>query len=456
MTLTRNDKAGLPAGQYACLAALLLALDLVLELFQFVDWDHGLAKVALLAALGLGFAVLKFFPLRFRDGTETGTRLTRIMPTLVLVLGVIAAGIAIGVLYRTAATGQINLDQGQNLYRADLGLLRGENPYGRGALLDIEAYRVRMPERIAAGIAPALAPAQIEPTLETYWRTFDPELRSQLLPLPLKGNDAAEEEYSILGYKYGPVIVLLTLPFAAMLGPIAAPLGTMLALGVTFLTVWNLLRGNGASRAVATLAVASLLLNIQLITNFVIFTASDIWPLMFGFLGLLSTRQGHRIWPAVLVGLAMGCKIFPGILFLPILIIRPSWRALAALCATGAVIAGPWLLLDAHGFLLNMLWWGARMQPDSTSWVYFAPGPIIAPIKILLACGALMLAAQAARDFRRGEYPYWTMALLAICVIPLGSAFHNNYLSWFSLWAVLAATQWAGLSGKSDYLFAKA
>ena len=236
------------------------------------------------------------------------------------------------------------------------------------------------------------------------------------------------------------------MPFAALLGPVAAPLGTIISLAVVLFTVWQLLRTDGGSRPVALLAVASLLLNMQLILNFVVFTASDIWSLMFGFLGLLSARRGHRYWPAALVGLAMGCKIFPGILFLPVLFARPSWRALAVLCATGAIIAGPWLLLDAHGFLLNMLWWGAKMQPDSTSWVFFAPEQIVPLVKILLGCGALAVAALAGRDFYRGRPAYWAMVLLASCAIPLGSAFHNNYLSWFFIWAVLAATQWIGLA----------
>src|SRR5215475_11946999 len=129
--------------QLAWLAALLFLVDLISALFKIFDWDHGLARMVILAGLGAGLIALRLKPLPLKPGAEPGAGLHKTIYAAFVALIALYA-ILVGVtLYHTAATGEIRLDQGQNLYRADLALLQGENPYGRGEMLDIEAYVLR-------------------------------------------------------------------------------------------------------------------------------------------------------------------------------------------------------------------------------------------------------------------------------------------------------------------------
>src|SRR5258705_71094 len=49
--------------------------------------------------------------------------------------------------------------------------------------------------------------------LASYWESLDPEEQRRLLPLPTpEQSPAAHREASLLGYKYGPVPFLLTVP----------------------------------------------------------------------------------------------------------------------------------------------------------------------------------------------------------------------------------------------------
>ena len=60
-------------------------------------------------------------------------------------------------------------DAGQTSWRAARLLWRGENPYGFGALTDLNAYRARVGQRKAAGVTTKLADANIVPR---NWRAM--------------------------------------------------------------------------------------------------------------------------------------------------------------------------------------------------------------------------------------------------------------------------------------------
>ena len=164
---------------------------------------------------------------------------------------------------------------------------------------------------------------------------------------------------------------------------------------------------------------------------------------MFGFLALLAALavlRGQPLAPRpVLVGLSIGAKLFPGFLFVPLLFLRPSWRAFGMLGTVLLALAVPWLWADAHGFLQNVILWGSLMEADTTSWVYYVrPGLVPAPENpSRLRRGVHGLAGRF-RAARRGEPWFWAMGLTSAFAILLGNAFHNNYLSWVSLWAILA------------------
>jgi len=421
---------------FALLGLGLVLFDIAFELFELFDWGQGVARVAVLGGFGALMLAVGLLP-RPRIGAP-GPRLRRAIGIGFGVLLAANIGFAGETLVHTASTGEIRLDQGQTTYNAVRLLRDGHDPYGPQALLDGDAYFKRLPDRQGLGIGPIPPEPALEGDLERYWASFDPSLREALLPEPVARSEAANREALLLGYKYGPVLLWLALPVVAVLGAVAIPLGNIAAYGLVLLSAWGIARAAGAGRSLALLAVGAVLLNPQMVKNFLFYTATDIWPLMFGLLAAWSLLRGHRLLPAVLVALAIGCKIVPGVLFLPLLLMRPSRQAAAAFLLSLILPMLPWLVHDTRGFLDNAVLWGMWVEPDSTSWIAAVPPAVVLPVKAAVACLAALAGGVAAWRLRAGQSWFWAMGLFAVLVIPLGSTFHNNYLSWFSVWAPLA------------------
>ena len=101
-----------------------------------------------------------------------------------------------------SSRGQIRFDQGQNTYRGALGLLkRRESCTAVAPLLDIYAYRVRLPDRADRGgrRGPHLPPSarSRDASCRTIGGRKIPDLRRILLP-EAEGNGAAGREVSLL------------------------------------------------------------------------------------------------------------------------------------------------------------------------------------------------------------------------------------------------------------------
>jgi len=172
---------------------------------------------------------------------------------------------------------------------------------------------------------------------------------------------------------------------------------------------------------------------------FMFWTATDVWPLLFGFLAVLLAMRRHNAAAGLALALAVASKIMPGALFLLLLPMLRSWRALAAFAVAYAALVLPWLLLDARGFVTNVLLWGATMAPDTDSWVFGArPGIALAARAVLL----LPLGFLAWRLIRRREMRVaGAFAAINILLLAGGNAFHNNYVPWFATWTVLAVAE---------------
>jgi hypothetical protein len=444
-----NDENAPTRHNVVYLAVALLVFDATMWLFALIAWEHGLFRTTLLIGIGFSLLAIGIWPLRPRSGPRLGKATRGMIIAAASCLALLVTSVMAHTLYHTAKTGVILLDEGQNTYRAARGLLKGENPYGRGALFDIVTYVERSKYRVEAGVGPHLPASQVAAVLIKYWQTLDPRLKRELLPLS-DGGSAGERENSLLGYKYGPVILLMTAALVPAFGPLAVPLGNILATAILFTAVWLILRTVGADRITAIMALCAIMLDYHIVDYYIIYSASDVWPLMFGFLGVASAMLGHRLVPALLVGLAIGCKVFPGLLFLPVLFLKPSWGALTVLFTTLITLMLPWMIADAHGFLLNVMLWGSLMDADMTSWVYYAPEQIVLPMKIAVGCLTAITMWCTVRAIQRGTTWFWMMAIIAISTILLGNVFHNNYLPWVTIWGVLAIVQWAHLYATSN------
>jgi hypothetical protein len=416
------------------LAFVLVTLYAWLLAFSVFDRGWGGVRLVLLAA-GLGgvTALAWARPLR-ANGAPTRS----IRPILLgLVLGAMAGDVAVGAasVVVTARTGEIRLDQGEATYRAALLLVRGEDPWGRRALLDPEAYLRRLPRRMALGDAPAMTQAAIDANLHRYWQTLDPGLRDVLLPAP---PPKAENESAMLGYKYGPVPVLAILPAAVMLGPAAVPL---MQVAATF-ALWGvlaLLLAESAGGDAFLLATAVLLIDPHVLRNFLYLTASDVWPLLFGATAVLAARKGAPVATGVALGLALGSKILPAVLYLPLLGAMRSRAAAAACLAVVSVVYAPFAWWDAMGLTHDLIAWPAEMAPDDTSWVGSVPPFLAAWARLVAGAGVLLVAWRWATGREPGAPR--PLAMLAILSVATAPQFHNNYVPWFSVWMVVAAAE---------------
>jgi hypothetical protein len=415
----------------------LAGFELFLGTFRFVT--HGLARTALLALVMLLLVTLRATRSWRVDDDASSSHWRRLTVGLIAVAAtwnVSMIGVSVA---HTLKTGDIRLDQGQSTYRAALELRKGRNPYGQGALLDVDAYRSRMARRIAAGVGPTIPASAVEAELARYWQTLDPLAREKLLPsVPPNGSESARREVSILGYRYGPVPPLITAVLTPILGPAAVPVTEGAACLALFLVIALILDGAGIGGLAGGLALFAVMIDPWITFSFILSSASDVWPLLFGFAAVLCAQ---RRWPGtagLCLALALGSKIFPAILYLPLLIAMRSTRAALAFGSAMAVLFLPWIIRDAHALFYNFAW-PFLLGNDTTSWEHFAPTRIVAPIRATLAAVVAFVASLLILGRERRWA--WALATINVAVLAGGAVFHNNYVPWFSTWVVMAIAE---------------
>ena len=306
--------------------------------------------------------------------------------------------------------------------------------------MDDTAFVHRLDLRRAAGLAPSFPEGDIPGAIERYFATYDPALRDALVPpLAPDATPLARREAALLGYKYGPVPLLVAAALAPLAGPGVVPLTNGVAGLALIGIIGALVLEARAGLALAGLAVAALLLDPLFYRFFIYWTATDIWPLLFGFAGLLLGLRGHRAALGVAVGLAVASKIAPGAVFLLLLPAVRSWRAAVSCAATLAVLVLPWLALDARGFVSNVVLWGGLMAPVWNSWVYYAPHALVLTARALLCLPLAWLSWRIATG--REARLCCAFALVNMLLIAGGSAMHDNYMAWFDCWLVLAVAE---------------
>ena len=400
------------------------------------DWEWGRQRSLLVLLLGLAAVVAR---------SPAGRLRLRAWPLLVLLwalaLGLFASTLATGVrsVARSLRTGEILLDQGQNTLRAARLLRRGESPYARWQLLDLEAWYTRAPQRAAAGLRPAPGVDE-RPLLARWWSTLDPALRLALLPPG--DSPLARAEGALYGYKYGPLLPLVTAPAQALVGPGAVML-LQLALYLAWLCLLLFgLRTANVEPGALPLALIALLLEPTAAQNYLEASASDVWVLAASAGAALAFLCRRPVLLGSFVAAALACKAFPAALLLPLLWVRPSRAGLLALAAGLAAAFGPFALWDFGGLAGNLLRWPSQMATDNTGWAWYATPAVHGAARLLLFAALLALSAWFVQRQRaagaRAEAPYGFLALGGALSICAGAAFHNNYAPWVTAPAVCA------------------
>jgi len=336
-------------------------------------------------------------------------------------------------------TNNLRLDEGRTTWRAARLLWRGENPYGIGVIVDDTGFERRLARRQGLGIGPAMPASAVGPALERYLSSLDPDQRIALLPDVSGAPLAVRWEAAVVGYKYGPVPLLITAALERRLGSMSVPLSNGLACLLLFGVVALIVRSAGADWLVAGAVVAASLLDPIMVWFFVQLTATDVWPLLFGFTAVLAVMWRWPTVAGIAVTLAVASKIMPGALFLLLLPIMRSWRALATCVVTGLVLVLPWIAWDPMGFICNFALWGLSMDPDVNSWVSSAPAWLVPIVRSILVMAILALSCMLA--LHRLARMCAGFAAITILVLAGGSAFHNNYVPWVTIWMMLAIVE---------------
>jgi len=433
-TPSRPTPLDLKLGRISAALCLVMAAAL-LTLTGRLTWGHGPALAGLLLLI-LGFLVALW-----RFGARPGDAAARLVIAALLILLTIQAVRTIeNSAFAAVQTNRLRLDEGRTTLVAARLLWHGENPYATGALVDDTAFGARLQRRIAIGVGPTMPLDAVDAAVQRYLSGLDPELRQALVPAP--GPDApvaARREVAVLGYKYGPVPLLVSAALEPAFGPAAVPLGNGLACLALFGVLGLVLYRTGAGAIGGGLALMALMVDPMIYQYFLFWTATDVWALLFGFSALLFALRRRDAALGVALGLALGSKIVPAILFLPLLLVTRSKRAAAAFALTAAAVLLPWVGWDASGFFANVFLWPSMMAPVPNSWVFGAPPWLVLSARIVLAIGMLLLGLRI--GLRREKRLCSAMAIINVLVVAGAAATWNNYVTWFSTWMVLAIAE---------------
>jgi Glycosyltransferase family 87 len=391
--------------RFAGLALTLVAAKIWLSLFLDFDWGHGKARGLILCGVLFGLIILRVRP---RPASETTFYAKSPLWIGILLILALAAdlGDAGQTTLRSVQTHRIPMDQGQATWRAARLLWRGEDPYGMGEVIDNPTFLGRLAGRNDVGMAPALSGPALYAALLRYDKTLDPALRRQILPIPAEDQltGAAAREARLLGYKYGPILVILTAPFALFdLPAVVVMLNSAACLGL-FVVIWRLLRE--LTGTFAALGMVALLLDRFITSNYLENTATDVWALLFCALAVHGYVARRPMMTATALALAAGSKIFPTLTLLPLLLHFRSARPIALFAGLTIAIYLPWLLWDPAGLVDNLFLWPLLMA-DNTSWLYYVDPPVVWAVRVIafLAAVALWVRFLTGRETRI----FWTL-----------------------------------------------
>jgi hypothetical protein len=424
----------------ACALAL-AALELALQAFRVRAWEEAGLRVLIIAVLAAGMVLVR----AYRPAAAplaTGARVRFALRAAVLAALLWNAGLGAIAIRHTATTGEIRMDQGQATYKAATELRHGENPYGRNELLDPYAYIARLPLREKLGVGPRIegGAAAAAASVWSYWGSLDPALRDRLLPRAAPGASAAAvHETETLGYKYGPLPLLVTAGLTPLLGPLAVAAVNVALVFALFFVSFLILRAHVAEAELAALAFIAILIDHFPTWYYVHFSNSDAWPMLFCALSLYAAGTGRTYLLGAALGLALASKPFPSLLYVPLLLSARSWRAaIVALLLAGALML-PFWLWDPRGFANNYLLWSAYMLPDDTSWIQRVPFGIALAVRLALGTLVAFLWLRLIRG--REMRIFASFALMSLAIVAAGPVIHNNYVPWFSLWAAVAVAE---------------
>jgi hypothetical protein len=398
-----------------------------LELFRVLNWGAGIWRALLLVGLATGALLLLA---RAPAGREPAVPKVLLAAAALALIVDLASGVR--AVIHTIEVQEIEMDQGQNTFRALEYLRQGANPYGRTAMLDPVSHNElgqllsKQPGCLAQPMSPESSAA-----LTRYWARVDAKATAAFLPV-LRDTPSCQPFATLaasLGYKYGPALLAGYLPFVFTFGKpgIFVAHLTLLLLAVLLFSWFG--RTRGASWAVIAGALVLLLAPSHLRHNILKLSAGDGGPTLAAAAGLMLLLRGRHGWAALFIGLSVACKSLPGLLYAPLLLACPrrTW-ALFLLPILAAYL--PFLAWDTTGFVNNIVLYHEGRLADSTALAYFLGRSWLVAVQVV-GLAAMVLALARARKRQWSASSLLSYLWIAHAAILLGAAvFHNNYLLW--------------------------
>jgi hypothetical protein len=415
--------------------------------FALFDWGWGLLRGAVLVlAMVAGLALVRLR--RGASAIAVPRWLARVAAALASALVAYHLVVAVQSIRATQRLDAIRLDQGQTLYRA-LRFFPDVNPYGRGVLLDPVYYIVLIqrhyhrgcltfpippPERNAPPVAHEAWRAEMLARVTRLWWRYDLSAADELMPVVAARPDCedARVAFDTLGFKYGPLTLAAFVPGVAVLDKAGVFLTqTVLLLAMAWLVWWLAFRRAGGDAAVGWIALAALLCTPSLRNNLLLTSALDGTATALSLGGLALWQRRMPTSAAAAWGCALGAKLLPSLLYVPILLAAPRRTWLVCLACAAAIYA-PFVVWDAEGLYDNIVLFPLTRGSNTTALAHYLPTWAQLPFAAVFALGILWALRRALRA-RFAEGAVMRYLLVAHLGLLAGSTIlHNNYTIWFA------------------------
>jgi hypothetical protein len=397
------------------------------RLFTVHDWDEGPTRFLILLAIPPAAYVVRRLA-KEREPERALDRAWAIAILPALLIGAVWLGtVATASIQAACREGSIPSDQGQSASRSiDLLLHHHGNPYGRTAILALVDALQALQDFESLGCGSA---AEARAWVTDAWSTPGAALISP--PYPDVPDDepcaSAGRLFEAMGFRYGPVLLASYAPFVASQWEAGILMSHALLAALGLAGLFAAARNLSASTFVALAACALVVLARPLRWEIFEQGHSDLLPTALAAAFWFLRQGGRPTLAAVALGLSMGAKTLPGLIWLPLLVREP--RALLLACSVAAAGYAPFVIWDARGVWYNLTYVFLSRYTDSTSIVHYL-SPVfrwLLSTAALGTCAFLGWRAVKAGDLR-AELDYLIVAHVA--VLASASVFHNNYLVW--------------------------
>jgi hypothetical protein len=403
-------------------------------LFQLFDYwqGRGLRKAGLLVVIGaLCWALYRWTGTK-RIAMRRPPAVTWILLAAALLLLGNSIVRGVGSFAWSRRQGDVLHDQGQIAHRTLRLLGQGVNPYGSHTMLDPLAFADQVDALARRPECGSVDPDAATRAFAEYWDGHVDAGRMLTLPPVVADSPTCHGlhvKFQSLGYHYGPVLLAAYLPLVALFGPAG-----IYAVHLLALLIWIAVLGVWLKQTLVSVAwvpalsamIVFLLAPTHINDIFLQLAASDLIPTILASVGLLCWLQGRDVAAAVLVALSVGSKLFPGVLFAPLLL--RNRKAVVVCVVVTVALYLPFAVWEPAGLIHNLLY--PFTIRDTTS-----PLAAISPAAgTLLRIGAVgSIGAwiwRLAIQRWPGRESLLFLVSLHLAALVLGGMSHNNYLIW--------------------------